>query len=91
MAMNTWMNLVETNIGSSELDVDEINFGAMPDEQVNTEAPTSTEISPPLKSGNKNNKRTRNFSEKEDILLASAWLEVSMDPIQVVDQTRSTY
>ncbi|RLN21711.1 glutathione S-transferase T3-like [Panicum miliaceum] len=30
----------------------------------------------PLKSGNKNKKRTRNFSEKEDILLASAWQEI---------------
>jgi len=44
-----------------------------------------------LKIGNKNKKRTRNFSEKEDILLASAWLEVSMDAVQSIDQTRSSY
>lgn len=44
-----------------------------------------------MKVGNKNKKRTRNFSEKEDILLASAWLEVSMDAVQSIDQTRSSY
>ena len=72
-----------------ELDADEFNFGAMPNEQASKEIPT--EASPPLKIGNKNKKRTRNFSEKEDILLASAWLEVSMDPVQSIDQTRSSY
>ena len=89
--MQSWINLVESNIGSSELDANEINFGAMLDEQANTEEPTPIEVSPSLKIGKKNKKRIRNFSEKEDILLASAWLEVSMDPAQSVDQNRSTY
>ena len=87
--MESWVELVENNTGSSELDADEFNFGAMPTEQASTKIPT--EASPPLKIGNKNKKRTRNFSEKEDILLASAWLEVSMDPVQSIDQTRSSY
>ena len=43
--MQSWMNLVECNIGSSELDADEINFGAMPDEQANTEAPKTSKTS----------------------------------------------
>ena len=43
-----------------------------------------------MKIRNKNKKRTRNFSEKEDILLASAWLEVSMDAVQSIDQTRNS-
>ena len=87
--MESWVELVENNTGSTELDADEFNFGAMPNEQASTEIPT--EASPPLKIGNKNKKRTRNFSEKEDILLASAWLEVRMDPVQSIDQTRSSY
>ena len=87
--MDSWVELVENNTGSSELDADEFNFGAMPNEQASKEIPT--EASPPLKIGNKNKKRTRNFSEKEDILLASAWLEVRMDPVQSIDQTRSSY
>ncbi|TVU12172.1 hypothetical protein EJB05_45804 [Eragrostis curvula] len=36
-------------------------------------------------------KRTKNFSVDEDLLLVSAWLNVSLDPIQGVDQSRSTY
>ena len=89
--MDSWVEFVENNTGSTELDADEINFGAMPDEQANTEEPTLIEVSPSLKIGKKNKKRIRNFSEKEDILLASAWLEVSMDPVQSIDQTRSSY
>jgi hypothetical protein len=51
------VELVENNVGSSELDADEINYGAMPDEQASTEAPT--EVSPPLKIGS----RTRREQE----------------------------
>jgi len=61
--MQSWVNLVESNIGSSELNADAINFGAMLDEQANTKAPKTTEVSPLLKSGNKNKKTTGNFSE----------------------------
>ncbi|PUZ76493.1 hypothetical protein GQ55_1G295500 [Panicum hallii var. hallii] len=86
--IQSWVELVN-NVGSSELDADEFNFGVLPNEQACTDA--STDASPPLKIGNKNKKRTRNFSKQKDILLASAWLEVSMDPVQGVDQTRSTY
>ena len=44
--MQSWVNLVESNIGSSELDANEINFGAMLDEQANTKAPKTTEDLP---------------------------------------------
>jgi hypothetical protein len=87
--METFMELVQNNAGSIELDANEFIFGAMPSEQEQTEE--TAEASPPLKMGNKSRKRTRNFNEKEDILLASAWLEISMDAVQNVDQTRSTY
>ncbi|CAL5052692.1 unnamed protein product [Urochloa decumbens] len=83
--IQSWVGLVQSNIGSSELDADEINFGALPEEQA------IAEVSPSLKIGNNNKKRTKNFCEKEDILLASAWLEISMDPVQSVDQTHGTY
>ncbi|XP_062208796.1 glutathione S-transferase T3-like [Phragmites australis] len=36
-------------------------------------------------------KRGGNFSEKEDLLLVSAWLEISQDAVQGIDQNRSTY
>jgi hypothetical protein len=39
----------------------------------------------------KDNTRTRNFSVEEDKLLVSTWLNVSQNPIQGVDQARSTY
>jgi len=38
-----------------------------------------------------NQRRTKNFSKDEDKLLVSAWLNVSLDPVQGVDQSRSTY
>jgi hypothetical protein len=45
--MQSWVELVENNVGSSELDADEFNFGALPNEQASTEAPT--DASPPLR------------------------------------------
>ncbi|KAL6662025.1 hypothetical protein ACP70R_001409 [Stipagrostis hirtigluma subsp. patula] len=33
-------------------------------------------------------KRTKNFSEQEDVLLVSAWLEISMDAVQGNEQSR---
>lgn len=38
-----------------------------------------------------NHKRTKNFSVDEDILLVLTWLNVTLDPIQGVDQSRKTY
>ena len=36
-------------------------------------------------------KRTRNFIPLEDNMLVKAWLETSLDPVQGIDKTRSTY
>ena len=36
-------------------------------------------------------KRTRNFIPQKDNMLVKAWLEISLDPVQGTDQTRSTY
>lgn len=38
-----------------------------------------------------NQKRSKNFSVEEDEMLVSAWLNVSLDPVHGVDQSRSTY
>lgn len=38
-----------------------------------------------------NQKRSKNFSMQEDVLLVSAWVNVSMDAIQGADQSRSAY
>jgi hypothetical protein len=47
LEMQSWVELVGTNVGSNELDADEFNFGAMPDKQASTEALTGA--SPPLR------------------------------------------
>ena len=44
--MESWVELVENNTGSTELDADEFNFEAMPIEQASTDIPT--EASPPF-------------------------------------------
>ena len=41
--------------------------------------------------GKANQKRTKNFTIDEDELLVSAWLNVSLDPVKGVDQSRTTY
>ncbi|CAO2163839.1 unnamed protein product [Urochloa humidicola] len=35
--------------------------------------------------------RSKNFTDEEDKLLVSAWLNVGMDPVQGVDQPQSTF
>jgi hypothetical protein len=62
-------------------------------EQSQELSPTSSE--PPIhvdRSTTKSSQgRSKNFREDEDKLLVSAWLNVSMDPIQGVDQTQGTF
>jgi len=59
------------------------------DFQVETHVEQVVEQStPPLKP---NKKRTRNFTPEEDNMSVTAWLEISLDPVQGTDQTRSTY
>ncbi|CAN6201439.1 unnamed protein product [Urochloa humidicola] len=82
--MENWEHFVDTNVDSSELelDADDFQLGSLPVQQPIVEASATVK-------GNK--KRSKNFSEKEDLLLVSAWLEISMDPVQSIDQTRATY
>ena len=67
------------NDGSNPLLWD--GLGSNPEEQ-------NVEVTPSVTTSQK---RTQNFSMKEDELLVSAWLNVSMDPIQGNNQNRSTY
>jgi hypothetical protein len=36
-------------------------------------------------------KRSKNFTVKEDEMLVSAWLNVSLDPVRGVNQIKNTY
>ncbi|KAJ1266491.1 hypothetical protein BS78_08G155000 [Paspalum vaginatum] len=51
--------------------------------------PTPVVASTP--SSRPNQKRSKNFSEKEDSLIVSAWLNISMDPVYGTNQTRGTF
>jgi len=89
--MDFFSNLLDQNgVGSSaDLEWDGTQFPSpQEDQMVVEEAVVEVEASPVLK-GNK--KRTRNFSVQEDNLLVAAWLEISMDAVQGVDQPRATY
>jgi hypothetical protein len=41
--------------------------------------------------GTKGSKRTKNFNSKEGEVVCSSWLNISKDPIQGVNQFRSTF
>ena len=89
--MEFFSNLLDQNgVGSSaDLEWDGYQFPSpQEDQMVVEEAVVEVEASPVLK-GNK--KRTRNFSVQEDNLLVAAWLEISMDAVQGIDQPRATY
>jgi hypothetical protein len=48
-------------------------------------------VTPSASSARPNHKRSKNFSEKEDEILVSAWLNVSLDPITGANQTHKSY
>ena len=48
-------------------------------------------VTPSASSTRPNHKRSKNFSEKEDEILVSAWLNVSLDPITGANQTHKSY
>ena len=73
--------------GSHDLEFTETQYASPQEEQVCREA-VPVEASTAVK-GNK--KRSKNFSVQEDNLLVAAWLEISMDAVQGIDQPRATY
>lgn len=61
---------------------------------ISSSQPADQNVSPP--DGNAfqarpSQKRSKNFSEEEDILLVSAWLNVSQDAVHGADQSKNTY
>uniref|UniRef100_A0A0A9AQA6 Myb-like domain-containing protein n=1 Tax=Arundo donax TaxID=35708 RepID=A0A0A9AQA6_ARUDO len=84
--MHSFVNLLNGNdVGSNELNWDDSQFASPPEEQLVQPIAQDT----PRVKGNK--KRTKNFNEKEDILLMSAWSEISHDVVQGNEQSCSTY
>ncbi|XP_039834398.1 uncharacterized protein LOC120695155 [Panicum virgatum] len=73
--------------GNHDVQVVETQHGSPQEEQVFREGAV-VEATTGVK-GNK--KRSKNFSVKEDNLLVAAWLEISMDVVQGIDQPRATY
>ena len=74
-----WTNMVE---GNDDLSFDD--FSSPPEEQ---ESPVINSTP----SARPNQKRSKNFSEQEDQLLVSAWLNISTDPIQGTNQTKGSF
>ena len=82
------LNMIGRNAGGShDLEFAETQYASPQEEQVCREA-VPVEASTAVK-GNK--KRSKNFSVQEDNLLVAAWLEISMDAVQGIDQPRATY
>ena len=79
--IQSWVDLVSANEDTNDLFFDDF----LVETHVEQVAEQST---PPLKPSKK---RTRNFTPHEDNMLVTAWLEISLDPVQGTDQTRSTY
>ncbi|XP_062208352.1 glutathione S-transferase T3-like isoform X1 [Phragmites australis] len=86
--MDSYLELLSgQNVDSNEAFWDGSQF-ASPQEEQDCQELTLVEGNPSVKPSKK---RTKNFSEKEDIMLVSAWLQISMDVVHGNEQSRSTY
>jgi hypothetical protein len=82
MEMPSFDDVFGSNVDNTEADYGSY-FGISPEgHNVVEQASQSTK-------GSK--KRSKNFTIKEDNMLVEAWLEVSLDAVQGVDQPRATY
>uniref|UniRef100_J3MC09 No apical meristem-associated C-terminal domain-containing protein n=1 Tax=Oryza brachyantha TaxID=4533 RepID=J3MC09_ORYBR len=77
--MGDYMNLVNEDINHYDLG----GIGSQPEDE-QPPAVDCTSVKP-------KQKRSKNFSDEEDELLVSAWLNVSLDPVSGSDQPKSTY
>uniref|UniRef100_A0A0A9DVW5 No apical meristem-associated C-terminal domain-containing protein n=1 Tax=Arundo donax TaxID=35708 RepID=A0A0A9DVW5_ARUDO len=78
--MHGYMNLLSGNWDESQF--------VTPCVEQSFESQTIVEETLPLK---RKKKGARNFSEKEDILLVKAWLEISQDAVHGNEQSRTSY
>jgi hypothetical protein len=73
---------------NNNLSLDDISF--LPEgNPISNEQELSIVQSTPL--SRPNQKRTKNFSEQEDALLVSAWLNININPVHGTNQTRGTF
>ena len=95
-------NLFWTNMVSGEEDVaglEDLNF-SLPNGIQHTDE-TSTEVqeidvhgptvAPCPRSSRPNSKRSKNFDPKEDLVVVSAWLNISKDPVHGANQSKGTF
>jgi hypothetical protein len=55
------------------------------------DSPPMQQPSPMVRSSRPNHKRSKIFTEHEDALLVSAWLNISLDPVHGTNQTKGTF
>ena len=48
-------------------------------------------VAPHPRSSRPNSKRSKNFDPKEDLVVVSAWLNVSKDPVHGANQSKQTF
>lgn len=48
-------------------------------------------VAPRLRSSRPNSKRSKNFDPKEDLMVVSAWLNASKDPVHGANQSKVTF
>ena len=48
-------------------------------------------VAPRSRSSRPNSKRSKNFDSKEDLVVVSAWLNVSKDPVHGANQSKGTF
>ncbi|KAL6640451.1 hypothetical protein ACP70R_021574 [Stipagrostis hirtigluma subsp. patula] len=86
--MDSYLDLLNgNNVDSNEFSLSGSQFPSPLGEQAFDED-AAVEATPPVK-GSK--RRSKNFSVQEDILLVSAWLEISTDAVQGNEQSRTSY
>lgn len=81
------------NSDNNNLSMD--GFSILPEEQqspaIPGEADQQLAVAGSTPSARPNQKRSKNFNEKEDKLLVSAWLNISTDPVLGTNQNRGTF
>ena len=95
-------NLFWTNMVSGEEDVaglEDLNFslpnGIQHTDETSTEVQEidvhSPTVAPHPRSSRPNSKRSKNFDSKEDLVVVSAWLNISKDPVHGANQSKGTF
>ena len=57
-------------------------------QEIDVHSPT---VAPRHRSSRPNSKRSKNFDSKEDLVVVSAWLNISKDPVHGANQSKGTF